>query len=33
MVNRAIDLAAKAGNVVVCGTPSFGNPTTGIARD
>ena len=32
MVNRAIDLeAAKAGNVVVCGTPSFGNPTTGIA--
>src|ERR1700730_5869146 len=32
MVNRAIDLdAAKARNVVVCGTPSFGNPTTGIA--
>jgi D-3-phosphoglycerate dehydrogenase len=32
MVNRAIDLeAAKTGNVVVCGTPSFGNPTTGIA--
>jgi len=32
MVNRAIDLeAAQARNVVVCGTPSFGNPTTGIA--
>ena len=32
MVNRAIDLdAAKARGVVVCGTPSFGNPTTGIA--
>jgi phosphoglycerate dehydrogenase-like enzyme len=32
MVNRAIDLdAAKERNVVVCGTPSFGNPTTGIA--
>jgi phosphoglycerate dehydrogenase-like enzyme len=32
MVNRAIDLeAAKARNVIVCGTPSFGNPTTGIA--
>jgi D-3-phosphoglycerate dehydrogenase len=32
MVNRAIDLdAAKARNVTVCGTPSFGNPTTGIA--
>jgi phosphoglycerate dehydrogenase-like enzyme len=32
MVNRAIDLeAAKARNVVVCGTPSVGNPTTGIA--
>ena len=32
MVNRAIDLdAAKARNVMVCGTPSFGNPTTGIA--
>ncbi len=32
MVNRAIDLdAARARNVVVCGTPSFGNPTTGIA--
>jgi D-3-phosphoglycerate dehydrogenase len=32
MVNRAIDLdAAKARNVTVCGTGSFGNPTTGIA--
>jgi phosphoglycerate dehydrogenase-like enzyme len=32
MVNRAIDLeAAKARDVTVCGTPSFGNPTTGIA--
>ena len=32
MVNRAIDLeAAKARNVMVCGTPSVGNPTTGIA--
>jgi D-3-phosphoglycerate dehydrogenase len=32
MVNRAIDLdAAKARNVMVCGTPGFGNPTTGIA--
>jgi D-3-phosphoglycerate dehydrogenase len=32
MVNRAIDLeAAKARGVMVCGTPSFGNPTTGIA--
>jgi D-3-phosphoglycerate dehydrogenase len=32
MVNRAIDLdAAKARNVMVCGTPSSGNPTTGIA--
>jgi phosphoglycerate dehydrogenase-like enzyme len=32
MVNRAIDLeAAKARNVIVCGTPSTGNPTTGIA--
>jgi len=32
MVNRAIDLeAAKARSVTVCGTPSFGNPTTGIA--
>jgi phosphoglycerate dehydrogenase-like enzyme len=32
MVNRAIDLdAAKARNVLVCGTPGFGNPTTGIA--
>jgi phosphoglycerate dehydrogenase-like enzyme len=32
MVNRAIDLeAAKAHGVTVCGTPSFGNPTTGIA--
>jgi phosphoglycerate dehydrogenase-like enzyme len=32
MVNRAIDLeAAKERNVTVCGTPSFGNPTTGIA--
>lgn len=32
MVNRAIDLdAAKARGVTVCGTPSFGNPTTGIA--
>jgi D-3-phosphoglycerate dehydrogenase len=32
MVNRAIDLeAAKARNVMVCGTPSTGNPTTGIA--
>ena len=32
MVNRAIDLeAAKARNIVVCGTPSVGNPTTGIA--
>ncbi len=31
MVNRAIDLdAAKERNVTVCGTPSFGNPTTGI---
>jgi phosphoglycerate dehydrogenase-like enzyme len=32
LVNRAIDLdAAKARNVMVCGTPGFGNPTTGIA--
>lgn len=32
MVNRAIDLdAAKERNVTVCGTPGFGNPTTGIA--
>jgi phosphoglycerate dehydrogenase-like enzyme len=32
MVNRAIDLdAAKTRNVMVCGTPGFGNPTTGIA--
>jgi D-3-phosphoglycerate dehydrogenase len=32
MVNRAIDLeAARARNVMVCGTPSVGNPTTGIA--
>jgi phosphoglycerate dehydrogenase-like enzyme len=32
MVNRGIDLdAAKAHNVMVCGTPSFGNPTAGIA--
>jgi D-3-phosphoglycerate dehydrogenase len=32
MVNRAIDLdAAKARGIMVCGTPSFGNPTTGIA--
>ncbi|HEY6259186.1 MAG TPA: D-2-hydroxyacid dehydrogenase family protein [Xanthobacteraceae bacterium] len=32
MVNRALDLeAAKARGVVICGTPSFGNPTTGIA--
>jgi D-3-phosphoglycerate dehydrogenase len=32
MVNRAIDLeAAKARGVTVCGTPSAGNPTTGIA--
>jgi phosphoglycerate dehydrogenase-like enzyme len=32
MVNRAIDLeAAKERNVMVCGTPSVGNPTTGIA--
>jgi phosphoglycerate dehydrogenase-like enzyme len=32
MVNRAIDLdAAKARNVTACGTPGFGNPTTGIA--
>jgi phosphoglycerate dehydrogenase-like enzyme len=32
MVNRAIDLeAAKARNITVCGTPAFGNPTTGIA--
>jgi phosphoglycerate dehydrogenase-like enzyme len=32
MVNRAIDLdAAKGRNITVCGTPSFGNPTTGIA--
>jgi phosphoglycerate dehydrogenase-like enzyme len=32
MVNRAIDLdAAKARNVMVCGTPGVGNPTTGIA--
>src|SRR3982075_292696 len=32
MVNRAIDLeAAKERNIVVCGTPSVGNPTTGIA--
>jgi phosphoglycerate dehydrogenase-like enzyme len=31
MVNRGIDLdAAKAHNVMVCGTPSFGNPTAGI---
>jgi D-3-phosphoglycerate dehydrogenase len=30
--NAAIDLAAAAErNVVVCGTPSFGNPTAGIA--
>src|ERR1700730_5833928 len=32
LVSWAIDLdAAKARNVVVCGTPSVGNPTTGIA--
>ena len=32
MVNRAIDLeAAKERNVTVCGTGSFGNPTTAIA--
>jgi D-3-phosphoglycerate dehydrogenase len=32
MVNRAIDVeAAKERGVTVCGTPSFGNPTTGIA--
>jgi phosphoglycerate dehydrogenase-like enzyme len=32
MVNRAIDLAAaKERKVTVCGTPAFGNPTTGIA--
>jgi len=32
MVNRGIDLdAAKAHNVMVCGTASFGNPTAGIA--
>jgi phosphoglycerate dehydrogenase-like enzyme len=32
MVNRALDLdAAKARNITVCGTPGFGNPTTGIA--
>jgi D-3-phosphoglycerate dehydrogenase len=32
MLNRAIDLeAANARNIVVCGTPSVGNPTTGIA--
>jgi phosphoglycerate dehydrogenase-like enzyme len=32
MVNRAIDLdAAKAHDVTVCGTGSFGNPTAGIA--
>jgi D-3-phosphoglycerate dehydrogenase len=32
MVNRAIDLdAARAQGVTVCGTPSTGNPTTGIA--
>jgi phosphoglycerate dehydrogenase-like enzyme len=32
MVNRGIDLdAAKAHNVMVCGTGSFGNPTAGIA--
>src|SRR5712671_443901 len=32
MVNRGIALdAAKAHNVMVCGTASFGNPTAGIA--
>ena len=32
MVNRGDRLdAAKARNIMVCGTPSFGNPTTGIA--
>jgi phosphoglycerate dehydrogenase-like enzyme len=32
MVNRAIDLdAAKERQITVCGTPAFGNPTTGIA--
>jgi D-3-phosphoglycerate dehydrogenase len=32
MVNRSIDLdAAKARNVMVCGTGGFGNPTAGIA--
>ena len=32
MVNRAIDIeAAKERNITVCGTPAFGNPTTGIA--
>ena len=32
MVNRSIDLdAAKAHNVMVCGTGGFGNPTAGIA--
>jgi D-3-phosphoglycerate dehydrogenase len=32
MVNRAIDLeAAKEHKITVCGTPGFGNPTTGIA--
>jgi D-3-phosphoglycerate dehydrogenase len=32
MVNRAIDLdAAKERGIVVCGTPSIGNPTTMIA--
>jgi phosphoglycerate dehydrogenase-like enzyme len=32
MRNNAIDLeAAKDRNVIVCGTPSFGNPTAGIA--
>jgi D-3-phosphoglycerate dehydrogenase len=32
MRNASIDLeAAKARNVVVCGTPSFGSPTAGIA--
>jgi phosphoglycerate dehydrogenase-like enzyme len=31
MVNRGIDLdAAKAHNVMVCGTASYGNPTAGI---
>ena len=32
MVNRGIDLdAAKAHNVMVCGTSGYGNPTAGIA--